>query len=117
MCLGWYDEQSSELRFPQEESRACGLDRQQALACGWRKDAFCALWAPISVLLIRCVNFRANKCSVPRHQRNLQDKSSGFQDNDSLAKELARELNADLLVLLTNVDGLMDGPPKDRNSK
>ena len=47
----------------------------------------------------------------------LQDKLSGFQDNDSLAKELARELNADLLVLLTNVDGLMDGPPKDRNSK
>ena len=47
----------------------------------------------------------------------LQDKASGFQDNDSLAKELAKELNADLLVLLTNVDGLMDGPPKDRNSK
>ncbi len=48
----------------------------------------------------------------------LQDgKSSGFQDNDSLAKELAKELNADLLVLLTDVDGLMDGPPKDRNSK
>ena len=47
----------------------------------------------------------------------LQDKASGFQDNDSLARELAKELNADLLVLLTNVDGLMDGPPKDRNSK
>lgn len=48
----------------------------------------------------------------------MQDhKASGFQDNDSLARELARELNADLLVLLTNVDGLMDGPPKDRNSK
>jgi len=48
----------------------------------------------------------------------LQDgNSSGFQDNDSLARELAKELNADLLVLLTDVDGLMDGPPKDRNSK
>lgn len=43
--------------------------------------------------------------------------ASGFQDNDSLAKELAKELNADLLVLLTNVDGLLDGPPKDRTSK
>ena len=50
-------------------------------------------------------------------RRSVQDKMSGFQDNDSLAKELARELSADLLVLLTNVDGLMDGPPKDRNSK
>jgi delta-1-pyrroline-5-carboxylate synthetase len=47
----------------------------------------------------------------------LQDKSSGFHDNDSLAKELAKELNADLLVLLTNVDGLMDGHPRDRSSK
>lgn len=46
-----------------------------------------------------------------------QEGAIGFQDNDSLAKELAKELNADLLVLLTNVDGLMDGPPKDRSSK
>ena len=69
------------------------------------------------MLPIQCLNTPANQCSILRHQRNLQDKSSGFQDNDSLARELARELNADLLVLLTNVDGLMDGPPKDRNSK
>lgn len=47
----------------------------------------------------------------------MQDKSSGFHDNDSLAKELAKELNAELLVLLTNVDGLMDGHPRDRTSK
>ena len=46
-----------------------------------------------------------------------QDARSGFQDNDSLARELARELNADLLVLLTNVDGLLDGDPRDRTSK
>ncbi|CAL8465060.1 g4595 [Coccomyxa elongata] len=45
------------------------------------------------------------------------DGTQGFKDNDSLAKELAKELNADLLVLLTNVDGLLDGPPKDRTSK
>ena len=46
-----------------------------------------------------------------------QDARSGFQDNDSLARELARELNADLLVLLTNVDGLLDGDPRERSSK
>lgn len=44
-------------------------------------------------------------------------KGSGFTDNDSLAKELAHELRADLLVLLTNVDGLLDGPPGARGSK
>ena len=69
------------------------------------------------MLPIQCLNTPSNQRSILRHQRTLQDKSSGFQDNDSLARELARELNADLLVLLTNVDGLMDGPPKDRNSK
>ena len=42
---------------------------------------------------------------------------SGFTDNDSLAKELAHELHADLLVLLTDVDGLLDGPPGARGSK
>lgn len=63
-----------------------------------------------------CTLRRAQQCER-RQDFALQDKLSGFQDNDSLAKELAKELNADLLVLLTNVDGLMDGPPKDRNSK
>ena len=46
-----------------------------------------------------------------------EGKGSGFTDNDSLAKELAHELRADLLVLLTNVDGLLDGPPGARGSK
>lgn len=70
--------------------------------------------------LSSCCSCMLRALGAPRaHWRSvhLQDKLSGFQDNDSLAKELARELNADLLVLLTNVDGLMDGPPKDRNSK
>ena len=34
-----------------------------------------------------------------------------FRDNDSLAALLAIELKADLLVLLTDVEGLYDGPP------
>ena len=39
-----------------------------------------------------------------------------FRDNDSLAALLAIELKADLLVLLTDVDGLFDGPPSDPKS-
>ncbi len=39
-----------------------------------------------------------------------------FRDNDSLAALLAIELKADLLVLLTDVDGLFDGPPNDPKS-
>ena len=39
-----------------------------------------------------------------------------FRDNDSLAALLAIELKADLLVLLTDVMGLFDGPPADPKS-
>ncbi|DBA80719.1 hypothetical protein WJX77_011938 [Trebouxia sp. C0004] len=39
-----------------------------------------------------------------------------FRDNDSLAALLAIELKADLLVMLTDVDGLFDGPPADPKS-
>lgn len=35
-----------------------------------------------------------------------------FTDNDILASLVAKELNADLMVLLTDVDGLYDGNPK-----
>lgn len=41
-----------------------------------------------------------------------------FTDNDILSSLVAKELEADLLVLLTDVDGLYDGnPKKDKNVK
>lgn len=47
----------------------------------------------------------------------MQDSSGIFWDNDSLAALLALELKADLLVLLSDVDGLYSGPPSDPRSK
>nr|GEV04619.1 delta-1-pyrroline-5-carboxylate synthase-like [Tanacetum cinerariifolium] len=47
----------------------------------------------------------------------LDDSSGIFWDNDSLAALLALELKADLLVLLSDVDGLYSGPPSDPQSK
>lgn len=47
----------------------------------------------------------------------LQDSSGIFWDNDSLAALLALELKADLLILLSDVDGLYSGPPSDPHSK
>lgn len=40
-----------------------------------------------------------------------------FTDNDELASLTAAMVNADTLVLLTNVDGVFDGPPSDPSSK
>jgi len=60
---------------------------------------------------------RASPPLTPAARAQDGGKGSGFTDNDSLAKELAHELRADLLVLLTNVDGLLDGPPGARGSK
>jgi hypothetical protein len=47
----------------------------------------------------------------------LQDSSGIFWDNDSLAGLLALELKADLLVLLSDVEGLYSGPPNDPSSR
>ncbi|KAL6588045.1 Delta-1-pyrroline-5-carboxylate synthase [Orobanche minor] len=48
---------------------------------------------------------------------SLRDSSGIFWDNDSLAALLDLELQADLLVLLSDVDGLYSGPPSDPRSK
>lgn len=47
----------------------------------------------------------------------MQDSSGIFWDNDSLAGLLALELKADLLVLLSDVEGLYSGPPSEPSSK
>ena len=51
----------------------------------------------------------------------MQDVSSNglatFWDNDSLAALLGVELKADLVMLLTDVNGLFTGPPKDPASE
>jgi len=40
-----------------------------------------------------------------------------FTDNDELAGLIASMLNADALIILTNVDGIFNGDPKDCNSE
>ncbi|KAF8775327.1 hypothetical protein HU200_004736 [Digitaria exilis] len=50
-------------------------------------------------------------------RRQYEDPSGIFWDNDSLAALLAVELNADLLIMLSDVEGLYSGPPSDPQSK
>ena len=40
-----------------------------------------------------------------------------FTDNDELSGLVASMMDADTLIILTNVDGIYDGPPSDKNSK
>ena len=42
---------------------------------------------------------------------------STFTDNDELASLVAELIHADMLILLTDIDGLYNGDPKDENSK
>ncbi|KAI4356520.1 hypothetical protein L6164_000538 [Bauhinia variegata] len=55
--------------------------------------------------------------AVSTRKAPYEDSSGIFWDNDSLACLLALELKADLLVLLSDVEGLYSGPPSDPNSK
>ncbi|GAQ89957.1 delta 1-pyrroline-5-carboxylate synthetase [Klebsormidium nitens] len=55
--------------------------------------------------------------AISTRKAPYNDESGIFWDNDSLAALLARELGADLLVLLSDVDGLYTGPPSDKSSE
>ncbi|GLB48363.1 glutamate 5-kinase [Neptunitalea lumnitzerae] len=43
--------------------------------------------------------------------------SSMFTDNDELASLVAELINADMMIMLTDTDGLYDGHPEDDNTK
>ncbi|KAI3977760.1 hypothetical protein MKX01_039823 [Papaver californicum] len=55
--------------------------------------------------------------AISTRKAPYEDSSGIFWDNDSLAALLALELKADLLILLSDVDGLYNGPPSEPKSK
>ncbi|KAK9283230.1 hypothetical protein L1049_011466 [Liquidambar formosana] len=70
-----------------------------------------------SLLTLRVIPIFNENDAVSTRKAPYEDSSGIFWDNDSLAALLALELKADLLVLLSDVEGLYSGPPSDQNSK
>ncbi|CAI9295946.1 unnamed protein product [Lactuca saligna] len=70
-----------------------------------------------SLLSLKVIPVFNENDSISTRRAPYEDSSGIFWDNDSLAALLALELKADLLVLLSDVDGLYSGPPSDPQSK
>ncbi|XP_057436937.1 delta-1-pyrroline-5-carboxylate synthase-like isoform X2 [Lotus japonicus] len=70
-----------------------------------------------SLLDLRVIPVFNENDAVSTRKAPYEDSSGIFWDNDSLAGLLALELKADLLVLLSDVEGLYSGPPTDPKSK
>ncbi|CAK9135663.1 unnamed protein product [Ilex paraguariensis] len=70
-----------------------------------------------SLLALKVIPIFNENDAVSTRRAPYEDSSGIFWDNDSLAALLALELKADLLVLLSDVEGLYSGPPSDPQSK
>ncbi|KAL3623097.1 Delta-1-pyrroline-5-carboxylate synthase [Castilleja foliolosa] len=70
-----------------------------------------------SLLSLRSIPIFNENDAISTRRAPYEDSTGIFWDNDSLAALLALELKADLLVLLSDVEGLYSGPPSDPNSK
>ncbi|XP_010263774.1 PREDICTED: delta-1-pyrroline-5-carboxylate synthase isoform X1 [Nelumbo nucifera] len=70
-----------------------------------------------SLLALRVIPIFNENDAISTRKAPYEDSSGIFWDNDSLAALLALELKADLLVLLSDVEGLYSGPPSDPHSK
>ncbi|XP_078179059.1 delta-1-pyrroline-5-carboxylate synthase 1-like isoform X2 [Carex rostrata] len=123
----------SDLQKPQVElnGKACAAVGQSGLMALY-DSLFSQLDVASSQLLVtdndfKDPEFRNQLCStvntllslkvIPVFNENDADSSGIFWDNDSLAALLALESKADLLVLLSDVEGLYNGPPSDSKSE
>ncbi|OWM87463.1 delta-1-pyrroline-5-carboxylate synthase-like [Punica granatum] len=70
-----------------------------------------------SLVQMRVIPIFNENDAISTRRAPYEDSSGIFWDNDSLAALLALELKADLLILLSDVDGLYSGPPSDPQSK
>ncbi|KAM0922761.1 hypothetical protein ACQ4PT_005944 [Festuca glaucescens] len=71
----------------------------------------------VSLLDLKVIPVFNENDAISTRKAPYEDSSGIFWDNDSLATLLAKELDADLLIMLSDVEGLFSGPPSDPQSK
>ncbi|XP_002124794.2 delta-1-pyrroline-5-carboxylate synthase-like [Ciona intestinalis] len=70
----------------------------------------------LALSIVPIINTNDAVIPLPDHDVNVDDAIS-ITDNDSLAARLAVHTETDLLILMSDVDGLYTGPPSNQNSK
>ncbi|KAJ0245798.1 Delta-1-pyrroline-5-carboxylate synthase B [Hirschfeldia incana] len=70
-----------------------------------------------SMMKMRVIPVFNENDAISTRKAPYKDSTGIFWDNDSLAALLSLELKADLLILLSDVEGLYTGPPSDPNSR
>ncbi|MCO5586272.1 hypothetical protein L7F22_040211 [Adiantum nelumboides] len=81
-------------------------------------DFRCQLSKTVDTLLaLRVVPIFNENDAISTRKAPYKDSTGIFWDNDSLAGLLAVELKADLLILMSDVEGLYNGPPNEPSSK
>ncbi|CAH8360414.1 unnamed protein product [Eruca vesicaria subsp. sativa] len=70
-----------------------------------------------AMLKMRVIPVFNENDAISTRKAPYKDSTGIFWDNDSLAALLSLELKADLLILLSDVEGLYTGPPSDPKSK
>ncbi|XP_010931192.1 delta-1-pyrroline-5-carboxylate synthase isoform X4 [Elaeis guineensis] len=70
-----------------------------------------------SLIALRVIPVFNENDAISTRKAPYEDSSGIFWDNDSLAALLALELKADLLVLLSDVEGLYSAPPGEPHSR
>jgi glutamate 5-kinase len=129
---------ATRLRIPTEELSVCAAAGQSALMALY-EDAFTQAGLHTAQILLTSHDFENDRSAehlkatleglldlgtVPVVNENdvtssfyRTNSSARFGDNDMLAALLASQLQADLLILLTDVDGLYNSSPRCQDAK
>lgn len=81
-----------------------------------RRNLISTLNELIALNIMPIINTNDAVSPPPQLEREIINKMD-IRDNDSLAARLAAEIETDLMILMTDVEGIFDKPPKEEGSR